>query len=76
MITALTALRTSLPADVNPNRPIFVTAALNNRPVSRRLGIGYVQAVDRRSKNSDRLRLVASCRKTAPFIFINLQPLF
>jgi hypothetical protein len=46
---------------------------LNNRPVTRRLGIGYVQPLDRGSK---KLRLVATCRKTAPFIFIHLQPLF
>src|ERR1700722_17166962 len=50
MITPSAALRASLPAVVNPSRQILVTSALNNRPVSRRLGIGYVQPADRESK--------------------------
>jgi hypothetical protein len=37
MITALTALRASLPAVVNPSRQRLVTSALNNRSVARRL---------------------------------------
>jgi hypothetical protein len=76
MIAALTALRSSLPAVVNPNRPILVTSPLNSRPLSR-LAIGNVQLLcTAGAKNSDRLQLIAICCKTAPFIFIHLQPLF
>jgi hypothetical protein len=76
MITALTALRTSLPADVCACRPILVTSAHNYRPVSR-FGIANVQLPSTAgAKNSDRFATAATCCKTAPFIFINFQPLF
>ena len=76
MITALTGLRPSLPAVVNPSRPILVTSALNNLPVTRRLGIFNVQPVDPGSRTSDSLQLAANCCKPVPFVFIHLQPLF
>ena len=60
MITASAALRTSLPAVVQPSCPILVTSPLNNRPVTRHLGIGNVQLLPREQKTRTLLQLAAN----------------